>query len=1019
MRSAPSSGYPEPAPAHRSFRAHIIGLLAAILWLGACLAVRAELPGRYRIRGWQVEHGLPQNHITAIAQTPDGFLWLGTPNGLVRFDGLHFEIFDGTKVPELRSAHVRSLFVNSGGRLWIGTEEGGVVRLEAGQFKEFKLPADQPANALVAFAEEASGTLWLMSGDGTINRISQGNISPGPVQWRSEGTAPYKLFQTPDKQAWASNRLNLYQLQDKNPVPVLEGTFAQYQFLTPSRNGGWWIAMGGRVRLWRNEQWIEERGAPAWDRHNALCCLEDRQGRLWIGSAGQGLFRYDADGDVEQFSTREGLASDGIQALCEDGEGNIWVGTNGGGLNRLHRGLFQVYGQEHGLASSSVSCVAQRGEGEVWIGSADSGLSRIKDGQIRCFGRKEGLESLQIRSLLSDTKGELWVGTASGKCFRRQGAGFVPLPDSDIGTGPIQCLFEDRQKRIWLGHRNSNGIGKLAGDRIIPFPLPENPGAVSITCMAEDSAGFLLVGTESHGLFSMGPGLGRRWTSREGLPGEPIRCLLPQPDGSVWIGTAGAGLVRLKAGQFVTCGKREGLPDLFIEHIQDDTRGYLWMSSNQGVFRVNQKQINEFAEGLQSHVSCLTFGISDGLPALRNSSSPQSPGARTRDGRLWFPTQKGLAVLDPAQLEQGQLPPPVFLQETRIDGEVRNRNQAGRRHQGPLRVPPGNHRYEFRYTGIHFRTPERVRFRYRMEGLETEWVEARSERTAHYSSLPAGNYRFQVQAALRDGAWNPEGSTVALTVEPELWERPWILALGVISAAGSLAGLVRALTRRRWRIRLRELEFHQKVETERNRIAQDIHDDLGAGLTQIGWLGEMSSRLADEPEVVRQQSRKIVATAREMVTSLDEIVWAVRPQNDSLRSLVEYLGRRVDELFESSAIRVWFTAPTGLPELMVLADVRHHFFLICKEILHNALKHSGGTEVRIHLEFRKPSTLHISIEDNGTGFDPAKAQGAGNGLRNMRERAERVGASLSLCSTPGTGCRIEITIPLTSAGPIA
>jgi signal transduction histidine kinase len=328
-----------------------------------------------------------------------------------------------------------------------------------------------------------------------------------------------------------------------------------------------------------------------------------------------------------------------------------------------------------------------------------------------------------------------------------------------------------------------------------------------------------------------------------------------------------------------------------------------------------------------------------------------------------------------------------------------------------LKIRPGQHRYEFRYTGLNFSAPERVRFRHKLEGLEDQWVEAGTQRTVNYSHLAPGAYQFRVIACNQAGVWNEAGAAVGFTVLPYFWENWWFLAATGLVAAGIIGGTVSYTIRRKMKRQVERLELQLSLEKERARIAQDIHDGVGANLTEIAWLAEVAEHDAGKPDEVRAQTRKISATARETVRSFDEIVWAVLPENDTLKSLVEYLGRRVDELFDGTATRCWFSAPQELPEIVVPAEVRHSFYLACKEALHNVNKHAHATEVRVRVVLEN-STLRVDVEDNGRGFDPSAVQPEGNGLRNLRQRFHVLGGRFNLESRLGEGTRILMSIPL-------
>jgi signal transduction histidine kinase/ligand-binding sensor domain-containing protein len=967
-----------------------------------------------------VENGLPENTVTALAQTSDGFLWCATPSALARFDGSRFEVFDATKIPALASETLRQLHADQDGSLWIGTEEGTLVHLQNGRFESFQphseeTPADplerKPA-AITAITRDAQNTLWTLNELGELHRLHAGILTLGPSQWREDASAPFHLTTDPQGQTWISSRQNLLHLLPHETVPVLSGAFSQYQFLTPARHGGWWIALGGQVRLWKRNRWEAERGAPTWERFGVRAALEDSGGYLWIAS-GRGLSRFDADGDVETFTTENGLGSHDILCLCEDFQGDLWVGTRGGGLHRIHRALFQTFSRAHGLPSEAITALVHGAPNEVWIGTAKSGVHRIKDGMLLPSPPDPTLGSTPITSLLFDSSERLWVGTASGKLYLRKNDSLRLIPAVGTGTGAIQCLFEDSRKQIWVGQQNSLSLAKVEDQRVVPSPWLGTLGHLSITSIAETPDGALWIGTEAHGLLRTGIGTETRFGRPEGLPVESIHCLRPgREPGSLWIGTAGGGLVYFHQNQFTPIATREGLPDLHIYGIEEDPQERLWLRSQQGILRVPLGELEAFLRGKKRKIPCTVFGLSDGLPSLEAPLDAHPVSCRSADGRLWFAAPRGLAATPPGDLAPAEILPQVSLEEGRIDGQTK----ASRAVCGPqitaMSAPPGSRQYEFFYTGISLRTPERLRFRYRLEGLDSAWTESDSQRSARYGALPPGNYRFVVQAGTPEGGWNPPGASLSLRVQPRLWERPWALPLAALLCGLSIAASARALTRRRWRRKLREVELQKQLEAERNRIAQDIHDDLGAGLTQIDWLGEMTSRLSERPEEVRKHSQKIVRTSREMVSSLDEIVWAVRPQNDSLQSLVEYLGRRVDELFENSPIRAWFHAPAQLPNLQIQSDQRHQFFMTCKEALHNVLKHSAATEVHIHLTLPAPHQLRLLIQDNGRGFLLESARPEGNGLRNMHQRASRLQGSFRIESAPGAGCTIELLVHL-------
>jgi ligand-binding sensor domain-containing protein/signal transduction histidine kinase len=1022
-------------PAAVSVARHPWFRVACVAGLCGCLPAAGFAQNRqpspdYLIDVWQTENGLPENTVNAIAQTPEGYLWCGTPHGLARFDGVNFKVFNAQNAPQLGTSRIRQLFVDRGGALWIALFDGELVRFKAGQFTAFALPPrESTARTIVLMTDDKAGALWLTVEDGAVFRLANGQFDLVSQRWNPKTRVVFQVHGDAAGRPWATTPLSLSRIEQDKLVPVLQGKSGQYEFLCPSRSGGWWVQSGGRVRLWRDGEWGADAGEWVPLDRRVECSLEDRRGEVWVASLGKGLFCYSTNRPPRQITMREGLGSDLVRGLFEDVEGNLWVGTRAGGLNRVRPALFKTYGRKQGLATDLVTAIAEGESGQMWIGTDGDGVDRLRDNAVEHFSREQGLTGGHVRALLLDRQKVLWVGSWPGGLFRLEGARFVPVRDFSGGDMVLASLFEDSLGRLWLGQRTLNRLVRFERGVALAVDLPNPAPALDVTVVAEDATGGIWAGTDGNGLFCWKDGQCRRFTLQDGLPSNSVRALLAEPDGALWIGTVDGGLGRLKHGRFVACTTRDGLVDDVINYIADDGRGCLWFTSFQGIFRVSKAELNEFAEGARRRIQCVAFGKSDGLPALECPGGFQPAGCRTRDGRLWFPTIKGLVVVDPAQVPTNSVAPPVLIEEVLVDGVLvaggsgktdagTERPAGGRRAPSlvpnsptSLRIRPGWHRYEFRYTGLSFMAPEQVRFRHKLEGLDENWMEAGAQRTANYNHLSPGAYRFRVTACNQAGMWNEAGALQAFSVLPYFWQTWWFLAGSVLGLVGAVAGTVFFTMRGQWKRRLQRVELQLSVEQERARIARDIHDGVGANLTEIAWLAEVAEQDAADPAEVRAQARKISGTARQTVQSFDEIVWAVLPENDTLTSLVEYLGRRADELFENTPTRCWFTAPSELPHITVPAEVRHSFYLACKEALHNVTKHSQAKEVRVRVTVQ-PAALHVEIEDDGCGFDAAANAALGNGLRNLRKRFTDLGGRFTLETKPGAGTKVSLTIPL-------
>ena len=979
--------------------------------------------GDYIIETWQSEQGLPQNTVTAIAQTADGYLWVGTLNGLARFDGVRFKVFSTADTPELGSGRIRFLFGDREGRLWISILKGGVVRLKGGRFTRIALPESTKVPlGIDTILEDETGGIMLAAEDHRIFRWAGGQYSVVSANWPTKTKPGSSMRGDVQGRLWLSTWDSLYRLEGGRLQPMLKGTLGEYLFHSPSRSGGFWISTKGQVGLWKAGQGVATAGATAWVTRDLLHGIEDGEGQLWLASQGRGLFCYRTNGPILEFTTKQGLGSDFVRYLFADSEGDVWVGTDGGGLNRLRRALFKVYGAAQGLTSDRVTSVCAGLEGDVWVGTDGNGVNRLRGDAATLADSTPNADLVRVGALLADRHGRVWMSERTNgiSCWQDDHFGRISgFPGADQDTFG---LFEDSQDGLWLGQESTTRIVRLMPKTNSVLDLPKSMPPVNIRCLAEDASGGMWFGTDGNGLMHWQNERWTHFTSRDGVGSDFVWSLYAEPTGALWIGTSGGGLTRFKDGKLVTCTTQQGLLNDVICHITDDGRGNFWFSSHHGVFRVSQVELNQFADGALKRIQCVPYGRSDGLPTLECVGGFQPAGCKTRDGRLWFSTVRGLAVVDPADVTASAVVPPVFIEEVIVDGqtvkmpETEYRAPDATRQPAPpsrLEIGPGHRRWEFRYTGLSFSAPEGVRFRIRLEGLDHEWAEVGDSRTASFNLLQPGSYIFEVRACNRDGIWNQTGASLAFSVRPFFWQTVWFRWLSLAGFAMGVGGAAWFFAVRRGQRRIERLERLNALERERSRIARDIHDDLGANLTRIAWLGELANADKAMPDKVEVHASKISGYARQMVRSLDEIVWAVNPGNDTLQSLVEYLTFYAHEYFDPTSVNCRLEIPSALPTIPLPSEIRHDLFFAVKEALHNILKHAAASQAGIYLSVAD-AVLNLVVEDNGRGFDPAALPRGrlGHGLENLRQRIEGLGGQFQCDSAPGRGTRLTFTLKL-------
>lgn len=977
----------------------------------------------FAFRNWDSKDGLPSDSVTAIAQTADGFLWVGTDRGLVRFDGMRFETPPVAGLAAFVAGGILELRASQDGGLLIAANSGLVARLQSNELVPV-LTGGTPGYTQITGLAEEEGAIWL--------------ATDGRGVWRC-GARTVEVF---------DNSTGL----PSNIVPSLER----------SANGELYIGTGSKVLVWRDQQWqfLGECPSPG-QRIDALATGAD--GSLWVAVPGDNPFlegarilRRSASGwsaELEPYPWAQNSKRSRILALLRDRSGKIWAGTESGAVyyhepgvgwqplqlagRRLHllvsclfedqdgsvwvgafqEGLYQLRPRAvtpltlPGAAGENLvkTCFAGR-DGGLWIGTDGGGVFRYERGAFKAYEVRPGLpaRTRAITAILEDRHGTVWAGSYGG-FLRLESGRFEPVTRIPPLRGVVMALFEDRSGTLWIG--SSSGLIQKRGEDFQVYGRAEGFHGSTVRALAESPGGELWVAVSDGGLFQLRDNRltpCRAWPERLNRYVRNLHC---DSEGVLWIATLTEGLFRLQGETLSRFNRQDGLPDDTLKAIVPDDQGNLWISSDNGIFGLNRALLRDYVPGRSPPLSCRHLSLTEGLVTRICSGEGQPMGTRTADGRIWFPNRNSLAVFSPGSASPPKAPGPVVVQEVSIAGVARPVSAGAR-----LSVPSNVRRLEFRYSSPDLSGAERLRFRYRLEGLDREWVEAGNSRVAAYSQLRPGTYRFRVRAAGRGGDWIESLKPVELEVLPMFWETWWFRAasVGMLTTGVGLAiyGWQRAKVRRR----LRQLETIQAVERERQRIAQDLHDEVGAVVSQLTLLGEFAGRDQASPAEAQKALLNLRRKTQELARQMDVTIWAVNPRNDSLPSLASHLQHFAAEFFEATPVRCRVDVQLELPELPLAVQVRHALFMAVKEALNNVGKHSGAGEVwlRIHLRQRE---LEICVEDDGCGFDAATVGNGRQGLENMRRRLSSIGGSCEVDSSAGRGCCVRLRVAIERLAP--
>ena len=981
----------------------IAGILASGLLTGLWIATAnaQAYPVQYIPTVWQTEQGLSGNSVTALLQGHDGYLWVGTFGGLARFDGLNFRFLEPGATPGFDNNNILSLYESRPGVLWIGTVAAGLFRLENGAVTKFTDRNGLPSRLVSSILGDAGGGIWANTLQGAA-RFDGTKWEAHPIH----GGKPVKDFylQARDGAMWFRSGGDLVRFDVDGSIATLRPRKPSAFLVQEARDGSVWIAIRDEYRLVRysqggfSDQPLPPLRQPEWlakSTEYVLAMAQNTHGDLLLLTPA-GLVRV-VGGKVTPAEPVSLPADAGdlpkVRTLLVDREGNLWAGMIGRGLVRLRPAPLTAYGKAEGLSDSSFNTVFQDREGRIWLGGD---LLYWFDGRVFHLVPRVG----DIRAIAQTGEGDLWFGGYGGLHRWRSGV----LTHFKLEVSPVAAIYPDPDGTLWIGVPTEEQRGGLY--RFRTEKLDQIPGISGVQQIMENrDGGFWAHANE--GLFRVRGGKAFLYQQSRSLP--PMRMdVLQDSAGTFWISTNGRGLFRFHPGGFQAIARKDGLPSNELGNFWDDGNRNLWVGSNRGIIRLRLKELNDFADGKIPSVLPVSYDLAEGMRSTECNGG--NPGIwQTTDRRIWFPTTRGVVAIDPNA--GSRLPPPVVLEEATA-------HKVKLARDGRTSAPAGNNNFDFRFTALSLSAPEKVRFKYRLEPYDRDWVDAGSGRTAHYTNMAPGSYRFHVIAASSFGIWNEQGASLGFVLRPHFYQTIWFYALCAIALLGLL-----------WmahQFRLRQLQraFNMRLEErveERTRIARELHDTLLQSFQGLMFSFQAARNLLPGriEEAIRTLDGAIrkgddaVAEGRDAIQNL-RVGSAQRPLEDLLAATGQELrdgqaGNNPPAVFKV----IMEGQPQALPPLL-----QDELYRIAREVLRNAFRHAGASRIEVAIQY-DPKLFRLRIRDDGKGIDTAVLQQGARtghwGLPGIRERAKRIGAQLKLWSESGAGTEVELTVPASVA----
>ena len=978
-------------------------MLACIMlaWSASVFALDPALEiSQYAHTSWKIRDGFPKGQILSIAQTPDGYLWLGTEFGLVRFDGVKNVPWQPKDQP-LPSNMIWSLLAARDGTLWIGTAKG-LASWRDGKTTEYP---DLAGHYIFKLLEDREGAVWASAASATGGKLC--SLQQSRVQCSGEngalGRGAFNLYEDSKGQLWAGVKNGLWRWRPGPPqFYPLPGEVDGIQALGEDDDGALLVGWHGGIQRFVDGKSEVYQLTANLGQFRANRLLRDRDGALWIGTINRGLLRVH-HGRLDVFGQSDGLSGDTTYAVFEDREGNVWVSTTNG-LDHFRDFVVATFNVKQGLASDLVSAVLADRDGSVWF-STFAGLNRLNNGQIAA----EKLNGLKPNSLFQDDRGRIWLSTQAAFGYLENGH-FIAVKGI---PGTVTSIAQDKEHNLWIANENVGLLKLFDGSVVqqIPWSSLGHTDSASVIAANPSQPG-LWIGFFLGGVVYFSDGQVRTsYSAADGLAAGRVSDFRFDQNGAVWIATEN-GLSRVRDGRLATLTKQSGLPCDAIYWLMEDDSHAWWLYTACGLVRIAGSELQSWTAAVDEHkdarpiIRAEVFNTSDGVRSLASVGHHSPQVTKSQDGKLWFLPWDGVSVIDPNHLPFNRLPPPVYIEQFIADRKSYDTTSVA---DGRLGLPPLIRDLQIDYTALSLVAPEKILFRYKLENWDRDWQDAGNRRTAFYNNLPPGNYRFRVIACNNSGVWNEAGTFLDFTIAPAYYQTMWFRVLMLAVFLISLALI--------YQLRLQQVARQVRVRMEerleeRERIARDLHDTLiqsvqglilkfHAGIQQI----PRDMPAYDALEKTLDHADEVLAEGRDRVRNL-------RVPTIPFGGLPAAFEHLVEETPQGAAVTFKTVVEGSLRELHPM--VREECYCIGREAIVNALTHSGGDKVEVEITYDSRQ-FRLRVRDNGRGLDPKILQEGGRpnhwGLQGMRERAEKIGAQLKLWSRPVTGTEVELIVP--------
>jgi len=967
----------------------------------------------YSIEVWTKEDGLPNNNVYDIIESYDGFIWFGTSDGLVRFDGNQFKVFNSSNVPQIRANVVRYLYNDKNGKIWAANGGAGLLSIDKDKFELISEESGLSLNHISSITEDQSGKMYIGTYGGGINILQNGKYNYITSSMGLSSDIIYSLLVENNGRIWAGTLNEGINLIDKNGITIfnhengLPKSTVKQIYWAPSfgkdskgrilaaTDKGVFVFNGKGFEL--NDAFVQLKGKIV----NHID--EDEYGNLWFSTSGFGIYIYNGI-TLTHLSKNNFLPTDDISHVYPTKVG-VWICSQTNGIFLIKKNRVKVLTQTQGMPNDNVRTIFQTSTGTLWIGT-ENGIAKYYEKENKLVPIKSNIENLNVLGWAENESGEIFLGTRKNGLLKIVNDKLLKVVShKELKAKMIRSLKFDDSGTLWIG-TNGAGIALLKNDKISFIDKTNGLASNFISCITKCSNGEFWIGTTGGGLVVLDKNgfVIKSISDKDGLASNIINSISEDENGTKWIGTSVSGISRIKNNSIFNFNEQNGLYTNTIKKLLYDGKGRFWVTSDKGVFSIGKNSLDNVAEGKAKKINFTLFGKNDGMLSDEFNAAADNAGCISTVGFIYAPSNDGVVVINSKLLNTDVDPPLVFIDDVYINYDISSKEELNE-------LPPNTESIQINYGGISFIHEKNIKYKYLLEGIDKEWIYVGNRNHVLFTHLPHGNYTFKVKSITPDGIESKDYASLNFTILPYYWQTFWFKMLSAFMLVGLISIFIFYTVQRRYKRKLIKLEHEAALERERIRISKDIHDELGASLTKISLLSDLAKmHLTDNPNL-EDDLNKISEASRNVALTLDEIVWAVNPKNDTLEKTIFYIIQYIEEYISSTEIEFDIHIPDTIPELFIHAELRQNLFMSIKEAVNNVVKHSNANVLSLIVSIEK-FQIDITLEDNGKGIDFGNLNQFSNGLENMKKRIENSNGKFEISNKNPNGTRINIKMQI-------